>query len=68
MAKKNNACPVEKKVLLTIDEASEYFGISKFALRNATKVEGCPFAFWSGRRLFVKREELEQFIKENKTL
>lgn len=60
--------PVEKKFLLTIEEASEYFNIGATALRRLLRSPDCKFVFKNGNRLLVKREEFEQFIRESNSL
>lgn len=47
---------------LTIEEAAEYSGIGRNRLRSMVKEPNCPFAFYVGSHVRIKRKELEEFI------
>lgn len=60
--------PLEYKPLLTIDEASEYTGISKEKLIEITNPRDCPFVLWTGyirHKRYIKRKAFDEFIKTN---
>lgn len=59
--------PVNQKVLLTINEAAEYIGIGHTALRKYLDGKENEFCVRVGNRRLVKREKLEQHIKNNVT-
>ena len=50
---------------ISIAEAADMFGISERALRKAVKEKGCPYAFRVGRVTKIKRQVLEEYIREN---
>ena len=54
-----------EKTLLSVAEASVYFGIGQNTLRAALKKEDCPYRFAVGNRVKVKRQELESYIAEH---
>lgn len=55
--------PLEKKYLLTIPEACEYFNIGKTKLYEMTKRKDCSFAVHNGRNLLINRVALEEKLK-----
>ena len=57
--------PLEKKYLLTIPEASEYFSIGKTKLYEMTKRKDCSFAVHNGRNLLINRVVLEEKLKND---
>ena len=53
-----NAYP---KIVLSVDEFAEEFGISRPTAYKLVKVEGFP-AFHIGQRIFVNRKELQNWV------
>ena len=52
------------KTLLTINEASKYYGIGIHKLRELTDEENCKFVLYIGRRRMLKKSEFDNFIKQ----
>ena len=53
--------PVWEKSTLTLDEAAAYSGIGKNKLRTLTD---CNFVLWIGSKRLIKREMLDEYIRE----
>ena len=54
--------PLCDKYLLTIEEASDYFGIGQKKLREITQTEDCGFVLWIGSKRLIKRVKMEEFL------
>ncbi len=54
--------PIEKKVVLTPAEASQYSNIGVNRIEKLLKTPNCPFVLFVGTRKLVKRKEFEQYI------
>ena len=54
--------PIWKKLLLTVEEASQYSGIGMHRLREMLDDEDCKFVIKKGSHKLVKRKEFEAFI------
>ncbi len=52
-----------EKRLLTITEASQYFGIGQGTLKRISDDPQCDFVLWIGRKRMFKRVQLEKFIE-----
>lgn len=62
MNKENNV-PLWKKYMLTITEASEYFGIGEKKLRQLVQEnDTADFILNNGVKVLIKRIKFEQFI------
>lgn len=58
--------PWWQKYTLTLNEASEYFGIGYRRLRYfAREHADADFILWKGNRALIKRELFEKFMNEN---
>lgn len=53
---------INKKILLTPEEAAQYSGIGINKLRDISNNETCTFVLWNGSRRMIKREQLEQYL------
>ena len=53
--------PISEKVLLTLDEASAYYGLGLPKLRELTDGE-CPYVIWNGTKRLIKREKFEEYL------
>ena len=60
---------LQKKRILTADEASEYTGYAKTYILSLTSSGKIPFAKPNGRKVFIEREKLEDWMlsKPDKT-
>ena len=56
--------PIWEKSTLTLDEAAAYSGIGKNKLRTLTDKEDCNFVLWIGSKRLIKRELLDEYIRE----
>ncbi len=57
--------PIHQKVTLTIKEAAAYSNIGINRIDLLLKKPNCPFVLYVGSRKLVKRQEFEQFIRDN---
>ena len=55
--------PVNQKINLTIDEASEYSNIGKSTIRKLLQQKGCPFLIKIGTKHLIKRKEFEKYLE-----
>jgi len=67
MAKSQNkqAVSIDKKILLSFNEAAALSGIGINKLRALAKEPCCRWAFQNGCNTMIKRVELEKFILQN---
>lgn len=57
--------PFWNKVLLTVEEASDYFGIGKNRLRELMRDDyGSKYHLMLGRTIKIKRKPFEEFIEQ----
>lgn len=56
--------PLWHKALLTIDEASRYFGIGKSKLYEITDRTDCDFVVFNNSKRLIKRKKMEQWLNE----
>lgn len=54
--------PIWEKRNLTLEEASEYFGIGISKIRELSNQEGCEFVLWIGTKRLIKRTKFEQYL------
>ena len=63
---KKQSLPWWQKYTLTLEEASEYFGISYKKLRLFCKEHADDdFLIWNGNCALIKREQFEKYIDKN---
>ena len=60
--------PIWHKQNLTIEEAAEYSNIGQTKLREMTGEITCPFALHIGRKVLIKRELFDDYIKNIKSI
>lgn len=56
--------PLCEKWLLTIPEASIYFGVGQNRLANLASQDGCKFVVFVGNTKRIKRKKFEEFLDE----
>lgn len=56
--------PIWKRSLLTVEEAAVYSGIGRNKLRSLTDKDDCPFVLWIGTKRLIKREVLDEYIRQ----
>lgn len=59
--------PVYKKVLLTVEEASDYSGFGVNKVRNLIKEKKANFVVNNGNKHLIMREKFEQYILNMET-
>lgn len=60
-----NQVPIKDKFCLTIDEASEYFGIGEKKLRKIVAENlNSDFVIQNGVKYLIKRKRFESFLNE----
>jgi len=55
--------PINEKINLTIQEASQYSNIGEKTIRGLLKERGCPFLLMIGSKQLIKRKEFENYLK-----
>lgn len=53
---------LEKKCLLTLEEAALYTGLGQNKLRDISSDEQCDFVLWNGAKRMFKREKLKDYL------
>lgn len=61
-SKENRLLPSDRKFLLTVEEASDYFNISSKRIRAITDEDATDCVLFVGRQRLVKRKEMENFL------
>ncbi|MEE0280704.1 MAG: excisionase [Faecalibacillus intestinalis] len=59
---------LDKKLCLTLEEASIYTGIGVNKLREISNNDNCNFVLWIGNKRLLKRELLEKYIAKSYSL
>ena len=54
--------PIWEKMNLTLNEASQYFGIGINKLRDITDQDNCEFVLWVGNKRLIKRKRFESYL------
>lgn len=57
-----NFVPIEKKALLTLEQAAAYTGIGINKLREMSNYENCDYVLYNGNRRMFKREKLVEYL------
>ena len=60
--------PIWEKRNLTLEEASEYFGIGISKIRELSNQENCDFVLWIGTKRLIKRIRFEQYLDAAKSI
>lgn len=55
---------IDKKCMLTIEEAAEYSNIGQNKISELLKMPRCTFVMYVGKKKLVKRKEFEEFISK----
>lgn len=65
----NTAVPLESKVLLTVKEASDLFGIGQHRLREIVHDDfDNRYHLMLGRTIKIKRKQFEEFIEQTEQI
>ncbi len=65
---KIKSVPLDKRICLTVEEASAYSGIPVRMIRKMVHLPSCRFTFGQpkqGKKLLIKRELFEEYIKRS---
>lgn len=54
--------PIDKKMLLTVNEAAEYSNIGINKINSMLRRPDCPFVLYVGAKKLVKRKIFEEYI------
>mgnify|MGYP003294723337 CR=1 FL=1 len=54
--------PVERKALLTVEEAAAVTGLGMGKLREISSDERCDFVLWNGAKRMFKKDRLIAFL------
>ncbi len=69
MVNKNISLPWWEKYTLTIEEASDYFGIGEKVLRRfMNEHKDSDFIIMNGNKMLIKKKAFEKYIDENMTV
>jgi len=60
--------PIWEKSALTLEEAVAYTGIGIVKLRSLTDEKGCDFVLWVGRKRFIRREKLDEYLEKKRSI
>lgn len=55
--------PIWQKLLLTVEEASDYSGIGMNRLRTLARRQGCSWVVWNGSKQLIKRHKFEEWLE-----
>lgn len=55
---------IEKKTLLTLNEAVALTGLGRNKLRELSNSSNCTFVLFNGRKRLFKRIKLEEYLNE----
>ncbi len=55
---------LKDKPMMTISEASEYFGIGKNKLYEMSDDPNCKFVLWVGSKRLLKKEKLHEYLMQ----
>ena len=58
----SNKVEIKDKALLTVTEASAYFGIGSKKLYELTNDQHSPYVIWVGKKRLIKRKLLESYL------
>lgn len=56
--------PVWEKSMLTVEEASAYFGIGQNKIRELTDDEDCKCVLWVGHKRLIKRKAFDEYLEK----
>ena len=57
--------PIDRKILLTFDEAAEYSGIDVIRIKELMEKDDLDLILWYGNRRYVKRRKLEDYLRKS---
>ena len=61
---RSSEVPLWHRPILSVAEATEYFGIGSNKIYELTEKENCPFVIWIGSRRVIKRTAFERFLEK----
>ena len=68
MAYKTVEVDIKDKPLLTINEASKYFGIGTTKLIELVNTPNCPFVLNNGNKKLIKKDIFNEFLMKSKRI
>lgn len=61
--KEKMVIPIWKKQNLTVEEAAAYSGIGVNKIREMTKSPFCDYVLFVGKKILIKREAFDEYIR-----
>ena len=55
---------LKEKKLLSVEEASDLFGIGRGRIREMSNSDRCPFVLWVGGHRRIRREAFEAYLRD----
>ena len=55
--------PIWEKCLLSVEEATAYFGIGVNKIREMTASKDCKYVVWNGSKRMVKRVPFKEYLE-----
>ncbi len=68
MSYKNVEVDIKDKPLLTINEASKYFGIGLTKLTELVNAPNCTFVLNNGNKKLIKKDRFNDFLMKSKKI
>ena len=59
---------IDKKAMLTVEEAAEYSNIGRAKIRELANDPRCNFVLHSGRNVLIKRKRFEEFLESREVI
>jgi excisionase family DNA binding protein len=53
---------IDKKPMLTIEEAARLYNIGEHKLRQITESDDCKFVLYVGRKRLIKRKQFDDYL------
>ncbi len=66
--KKSVELPLDRKILLTAQEAATLTGLGRDKIRRMGQAPGCTWTLWNGSKLMIKREAFVEFLTQTNAL
>lgn len=60
--------PIWQKTNLTLEEASAYYNIGVYTLRELVHTENCGFAIFLGRKPYINRIKFEKYLEKRQKI
>ena len=68
MRKNPHSCDLDKKAVLTVEEAASYTGIGQLKLQSLLAVPECPFRLMNGRKRMILKDKFLRYLEEEQKI